>query len=196
MAATDVETLMVRMEANIHGYERALKRSQEQTRSAMKSVERDTTDTVKKIERALGGVNVSGFAASLKGLAGPLAAARREARCQGDVVEHRQIGQQVEHLEHEADAVGAQRVAACCGQLAEVGAEHGHAAGLWRQHAADDAEQRALAAAARSAQEHALATPDHEARHVEHRSARRPCEAQRGDVDGGFSHGRSTYGGP
>ncbi len=74
MAATDVETLMVRMEANIRGYERALKRSQEQTRSAMKSVERDTTDTVKKIERALGGVNVSGFAASLKGLAGPLAA--------------------------------------------------------------------------------------------------------------------------
>lgn len=71
--ATDVETLMVRMEANTRGYERELAKMQGSTRSAMRKVEAEAGDGVKRIERLMGGVSFNGFTGALKSLALPLA---------------------------------------------------------------------------------------------------------------------------
>jgi hypothetical protein len=75
-------------------------------------------------------------------------ARRAQARRQQHVVEHRQIGQQVELLEDDAHQVGAARVARAGRQARPVLPEQAHAAGARQQHPGHQAQQRALAAAA------------------------------------------------
>jgi tape measure domain-containing protein len=76
--ATEIEALVVRMEANLRGYERSLARANTVTTSAMKRIETDTADTMRRVERLtdridFGGLS-SGAAAAARAL-GPLGGA-------------------------------------------------------------------------------------------------------------------------
>ena len=75
---------------------------------------------------------------------------------QEHVVAYRQVGNEVELLENEADVVGAKSVAPRRRQRGEGLAEQLDTAGLRRQHATNKVEQRALAAAARPLQKQAV----------------------------------------
>jgi hypothetical protein len=80
-------------------------------------------------------------------------------------------------LEHEADVVAAEAVAFAGAELGEVASEHLDAPGRGGQHAADEAEQRALAAATGAAQEQALAARDRQLCDVEQQRLAGPREA-------------------
>ncbi len=72
--ATDVDKLMVRIEANMRGYERALQKMQGDTRTAMRQVEKRSTEAVGVIERSFNSIRLGGLAGALRGFAGPLGA--------------------------------------------------------------------------------------------------------------------------
>ena len=101
---------------------------------------------------------------------GAPAALRREAQRQQHVVDHRAVGQQVEHLEDDAEVLGAEAVARRGAELGDVGAEDLDAPRLRREDAAQQAEERRLAAARRPDQQNALARGQGE---VARRRARR-----------------------
>lgn len=76
--ATEIEALVVRMEANLRGYERSLARANAVTTSAMKKVESDTADTMRRVERITERIDLSGLSAGAASAAralGPLGAA-------------------------------------------------------------------------------------------------------------------------
>ena len=116
---------------------------------------------------------------------GALAPTAREPARQGDVVDHRQVGHQVEHLEDEADVVGAEAVAAPRRHRRELGPEDPDRPLPRARHPAEQSEQGALAAAARPFDEHPLPGRDLEARDVEHVAfAVLPGEPDPVDLDG------------
>ena len=82
-----------------------------------------------------------------------------KAARQGDVVDHREVGHQVEHLEHEADVVGAESIAMPRRHSRDVRAEYPHHPFARAGHPADQAEQGAFAAAARTLHEHPALPP-------------------------------------
>ncbi len=69
MAATDVETLMVRMEMSLRGYERALAKMGKDTDGTMRQVERRSADAVKSIESSFASFNGSKFLGSVSRVA-------------------------------------------------------------------------------------------------------------------------------
>ena len=88
--------------------------------------------------------------------------------------------------------VGAQAVAAAAGEAAEVVAEYLDATALGQRDAADQAEQRALAAAAGAVQEDAFAGGDGEIADLQaRRRLARPAEGEVGDADG-VGHGERS----
>lgn len=110
-------------------------------------------------------------------IAGARLAVRREGAGQQHVVERREPGQQVELLEDEADVVGAEAVALAGGERLDPLPEQRDRAGGRQRDAAQHGQQRALAAAARAVQEHALARRDRETGNVETgRRLARPAE--------------------
>jgi hypothetical protein len=121
----------------------------------------------------------------------------REAARQQHVVLHRQVRDQVELLEDEAGVVDTEAVALAGGQAGQLGAQDPDRAGLRQQHAAEQRQQRALAAAAVAVHEHRLAGDDAEAADVE--AGRRlagPGEAQVGQADRGLGQGAAATSGP
>ena len=104
----------------------------------------------------------------------------RKAAGQQHVVQHAEIGQQVELLEDVADMRHAQAVARGARQCGPVVAEQRDAPGIGHQHAGQQRQQRALAATARAVQEHGLAGRDVEPLDVDAgRLGARPAEAKR-----------------
>jgi hypothetical protein len=79
---------------------------------------------------------------------------------QAQVFRHRQGGQQVEELEHEADVPAAQQRAFPFAEGGDVDAAHLEAAGLGAVDAADQVEQGGFARAAAAHQRHRLAGGD------------------------------------
>src|SRR5690606_33088513 len=65
---------------------------------------------------------------------------------QGNVFNHRQVGQQVEHLEDVAAVVGAELIPSRAGQPCEILPQQADLPMVWQLDAADQAEQRGLAA--------------------------------------------------
>jgi tape measure domain-containing protein len=59
--ATEIEALVVRMEANLRGYERGLARANTVTASAMKKIESETADTMRRVERITDKIEFGGF---------------------------------------------------------------------------------------------------------------------------------------
>ncbi len=68
--ATDVDKLMVRIEANMRGYERALQKMQGDTRTAMRQVEKRSTEAVGVIERSFNSIRLVGWRARCVALPG------------------------------------------------------------------------------------------------------------------------------
>ena len=107
----------------------------------------------------------------------------REAQRQQHVVDDRAVGQQVEHLEDDAEVLGAEAVAGRGGQPGDVGAEDLDASRLRRDDAAKQAEEGRLAAARRADQQDALGRSAGRSRRPRarrrcapaRRSARPPC---------------------
>ena len=79
----------------------------------------------------------------------------REATGQQHVLHHRQVRDQVELLKNESDMVDTKAVASL--ERRELGAEHSDAALLCGHHSGEQRKKRALAAAARTEKEYALA---------------------------------------
>lgn len=105
-----------------------------------------------------------------------LFAAAGKAAGQQNVVEHGQVGNQIEHLKDETDGVRPQAVPCRSGQRGEIGAGQVDLAMAGREHAAHEAEQGGLAAAARSTDEQTLSGGDVEPLDVEgERSVRAPA---------------------
>jgi tape measure domain-containing protein len=76
--ATEIEALVVRMEANLRGYERSLARANAVTGQAMRKIETDTSDTMRRVERLTDRIDFSGIGAGALSAAralGPLGAA-------------------------------------------------------------------------------------------------------------------------
>jgi tape measure domain-containing protein len=76
--ATEIEALVVRMEANLRGYERSLARANAVTGQAMRKIESDTAGTMRRVEQITDRISFDGFASKAAGAAralGPLAAA-------------------------------------------------------------------------------------------------------------------------
>src|SRR5581483_3136047 len=82
-------------------------------------------------------------------------ARRGELQRQQDVLPHSEIRDQVEHLENETQVLAPEAIASTRIEARQSGSEQGHGPRERRQHAANETEQRALAAAARALQEHA-----------------------------------------
>ena len=118
-----------------------------------------------------------------------LPAQAREAAGQQHVVQHAQVGQQVELLEDVAHVVGAEGIAPRAGQRGPGRAEQADRAGARQQHAGQQPEQRALAAAAGAVQEQRA--PGGHLQRVDGQAVLRrprPAVAQRAQLD----HGPST----
>jgi hypothetical protein len=103
-----------------------------------------------------------------RGRPGALRAQGREAAGQQHVVQHAEIGQQVELLEHDADVVGAPPVAPSGRQIAPILAQQADLTGVGRQHPGSQGQQRGLAAAAGAAQQQALAGDQLQRGQVQH----------------------------
>ncbi|MNL10653.1 hypothetical protein D3C87_1314600 [compost metagenome] len=104
----------------------------------------------------------------------------RELAPQQHVVQHGEVGQQVQLLEDDADVVGAKAVAPGAGQRTQIRPIHLDAAVRRGQHASQQAQQRALAAAAGAGDEDVLASAHLEMVHPQVRALlARPGE---GDV--------------
>ena len=115
---------------------------------------------------------------------GPLLAPRRKPARQEHVVDQRQIGDEVEHLEHEADMVGAEGIARRTAQRGDLGTQDRDRSGLGLDDPAQQVEQRRLAAAARPADEQLLAAIDDEFGNIEdQRIPAAPAEADVGEAD-------------
>ncbi len=99
-----------------------------------------------------------------------VARTRREPQRQQDVLQDRQIRQQIELLENVADVIGAPSVTAGSRERRYDGVAKRHCAALRAKYAREQPEQRRLAAAAWAMQEHMLAG----------------IEVKRGDVQDGF----------
>ena len=122
-------------------------------------------------------------------ITGALPAPRRKGARQQDVVDRGQPGQQVELLEQEADAVGAQTIACPAGEFCHFVAENLKGAMLGQCDAAQQTEQRALAAAARAMQENMFAGSDVQLGNVEAGPGlARPAKDQIGNADGAAAH--------
>src|SRR6202051_1015159 len=93
-----------------------------------------------------------------------------------DVLSRGQVGEEVEELEHEPDAVAAERRESRVVEAVQGPAGDGHAPAVRRLQATEDVQQCALATAARTHQGHELATLDLQ-RHTAQHLARWPADA-------------------
>ncbi len=97
-------------------------------------------------------------------LCGPLrlgtpAPTGREQPGQDHVLDHRKVGNEVEHLEYEADVIGAEPVPSRASQCRQILARHEDPPRLRLEDSTDQPEQRALAAATGSHEKDTLAAP-------------------------------------
>jgi hypothetical protein len=112
-----------------------------------------------------------------------------ETERQEHVVEDRQVGQEVEHLEDDAEVLDPEAIARRRRQSREVGTENADGAFARGEHAAQQAQQGGLAATARAGDEQGLPARNIESLHHEREGlAARPSEAD-------ASHGNSRGGG-
>ena len=114
---------------------------------------------------------------------GAALAQARETTGQRDVFGHREKGQQIELLEDVAGMLDPEAVPGCRAEAGEILAEQTHLAASRHLHAAKQAEQGGLAAAGRSAQEHALPAPQLEGRNVQQLRLAGPGEADLDNVE-------------
>ena len=97
----------------------------------------------------------------------PLPTRRREPHREQDVVPHREVGDQVEHLEDVADMGGAKAIARGPAHATQRFVEHVELTARGHEHAREQAQQRGLAAAAGSMEEEPLAAHHAQGRNVE-----------------------------
>src|SRR5262245_29455036 len=111
-------------------------------------------------------------------LACALAPAHRKAQRQENVVEDRAVGDEVEHLENDAEVLGAESIPPRVGESGKVGPQDFEAPLGRRRDPGEQAQKRRLAAPRGTDEEHALALPQVEAVDREREGARaRPSEA-------------------
>ncbi|MNZ80420.1 hypothetical protein D3C78_990520 [compost metagenome] len=116
-------------------------------------------------------------------LARALGAQGREAAGQLDVGAHAEKRQQVELLEDVAAVVDAEAVAGAGRQRGQLLAEQAHAAALGQLHAAEQAEQGGLAAAAGTLEKQAFAALQAQVGDVQQLGMAGPGEAEVGEFD-------------
>ena len=120
------------------------------------------------------------------------AAPLREMTGQSDVLDHRQIWNQVEHLKNIADMVGAKAITRSARLCTGVMAQQLDRSLLRRDHTGDQAQQRGLSAAARTAEKQPFAARDTQRIHVQDGgSFARPRKTNRRELDdglGGYGH--------
>jgi hypothetical protein len=92
--------------------------------------------------------------------AGACLASLRESARQSYVLHHRQIRDEVEHLEDEADVVGSKAIAFRAAQSAEAVAQNLYRSFARCNYSGQKTEKRGLAAAARASQEYTLPARD------------------------------------
>ena len=97
-----------------------------------------------------------------------------------DVVAPRKIGNEIELLEDKAEVVGPMAVARRLSQCGKIGAKHLHPPRFGRHHAANQRQQRTLAAAARAMQNDAFACSQGQRRQI--KAQRRRAGPAKADV--------------
>ncbi|CAI8744557.1 hypothetical protein EMIT0P100_140123 [Pseudomonas sp. IT-P100] len=118
----------------------------------------------------------------------PLGAQPGEVAGQLDVLAHREKRQQVELLENVASVIHAEAVTRTGAEFGQFLAEQANAAAIGLLHAAEQAEQGGLAAAAGAFEEQGLAGLQAERRDVQQRRVTGPTEAQVGQFDKCLGH--------